>query len=50
VSEAATNRFAAWPKLPARLALFALAALLLLSAIANVASGEGPHSVPSLDS
>lgn len=50
VSEALTNRFAGWPRLPARLALAVLAALLVLSAIANVASGEGPHSVPSLDS
>jgi len=50
VAKALTNRFASWPKLPARLALAVLAALLVLSAIANVASGEGPHSVPSLDS
>lgn len=40
----AANRFAHWPKLPARLASAVLAALLVLAAIVPVKSGEGVHS------
>ncbi len=38
------NRFARWPRLPARLALAVLLVMLALSAITPVASSEGVHT------
>lgn len=40
----AWNRFAHWPRLPARLALAVLLALLILSAVTPIVSSEGLHT------
>jgi hypothetical protein len=45
---ASFDRFAAWPPRRARLALGALAALLVLSALVPISRGLGPDFVPSL--